>query len=206
MTRDDAVTRIQRILGFRTDKATEIQDSLKDTQVELEGSPFLPWFLLTEVSTASTANAEERVGLPTGFLREYEEDALYYFNSDDEFVLLVKDDISFLRGSYPGEGEPKAYALDDEYYRIFPTPDAVYKLKQIFYKADAVLSSNVENLWLKHAHDLMIGEAGLKQTPLLNPESRVEFTRLSNKGFQRLLNNTEARMHAHRRYVMGGAN
>ena len=137
MTRDEAVTRIQRTLGFTTANTTEIRDALQDSQVELERSAELPWFLLSEVASISTVKDEERILLPTDFLREWEDDALWYFNGTadldaDKWVPLTKDDIQFLRGHRPSTGPPpEAYAIDGLYFRIFPTPDAVYTLKQI---------------------------------------------------------------------------
>ena len=64
-----------------------------------------------------TAEAnEERVGLPSNFLREYEEDALWLFDStatdaSDEWKELIKDDLSVLRNAHPGTGDPVRYSL-----------------------------------------------------------------------------------------------
>lgn len=209
MDRSTAVTRVQRDLGFKTTLSTEIVDALKDSQSELEKDNFLPWFLQSEVTSAATVDGEERVALPTGFLREWTDDGLWYYDGtaavDERWTLLVKDDIEFLRGLYPGEGKPVAYALDPSYFRIFPTPDEAYTLKMIFYKADTVLSSDVENKWLEHAHELMIGEAGMKIAGPVRDEPAMEiFQSMSNRGRARLIKATEARMEEQRRYVMGG--
>lgn len=211
MDRSAAVIRVQRILAFKTTLSSEIIDALQDTQVELERDPFLPWFLISEVTSASTVDGEERVALPTGFIREYEDDALWYFDGtaavDEQWSELVKDDIQFLRGLHPGEGKPQAYALDELYFRIFPTPDDAYTLKTIFYKADTTLSTDVENAWLQYAHELMIGEAGLKlAVPLRDREAEVRFERMASRGRNRLITETEARAGEGRRYVMGGEN
>lgn len=209
MLRDDARSRIQNTLAFRTDKATEIVNALQDAQVILEQSSELPWFLKTEVSTISTTKDEERVTIPTDFLREWEEDPLWYFNAsaddEDKWVELAKEDLSFLRGAYPGAGAPIAYALDEKYFRIFPTPDEIYPLKTIYYGKAAILSSNIENDWLKHFPYLMIGEAGRLFAPGLRDKAALtQFTQWALEGRALLRVSNEARMHSGRRYIMGG--
>ncbi|MAH46438.1 hypothetical protein CMI37_11440 [Candidatus Pacearchaeota archaeon] len=212
MDRDTAVKRIRRGLGYRgTDKDTEIVEALQDTQQELEQGDFLPWFLLSEVTSAVTVSDEERVALPSGFLRETDwEDALYYFDGDaadasDVWNELPKDSISYLRDVYPGVGSPLAYALDDEYYRLFPTPDDVYTLKQMFFKADTTLGDNVENKWLTHAHKWMIGETGLVMAEDLRDKAAVAlFTRRKIEGRTKVIRNDNARREAAQRPIMGG--
>lgn len=209
MDRDTAVARIHETLGFRSDKTTEIIAKLQDVQDLFEGAPELPWFLITEVESASTVSGEERVALPVDFLREWEDDALYYFNSTatadaDKWVELEKGDLSVLRKKYPGSGAPVAYSLDGDYFRIFPTPDDVYTLKQIYYKKDALLTSNIENDWLKHGARLLIGEAGMAiAAALRDAEALAEFTRQRDDGARLLLIENEARSSTARRYVMG---
>ena len=125
---------------------------------------------------------------------------------EDVWTPLPKDSLEILRDTYPGEGTPKAYALDNRYYRIFPTPDASYKLKHIYYKQDTSLSTNIENQWLKYAPFLMIGVAGqnyrrrlfgmrahLRYLPKWNRRRRTTFSVVH-----------EARDHTSRRYIMGG--
>lgn len=210
MTRDDAVTRIQHTLGFRTDKITEIINALQDAQVLLERGATLPWFLQTEVSSVVTVANVERVTIPSDFLREWEEDPLWYFvagtgGDDDAWTELAKEDLAFLRDAYPGSGEPIAYALDIKYFRIFPTPDAIYTLKMVYYKTDAVLSTNIENQWLKYFPYLMIGEAGRLFSPgLRDKDAMAQFSRWAAEGRAQMLIENEARIHSSRRYVMGG--
>lgn len=210
MLRDAAVTRIQRIIGFRSDRSLEIIDALQDAQVVLERSATLPWFLLTEVSSIATVNGEERVPYPTDFLREWEDDAIWYFNGaapadEDKWTELAKDDLDELRNNLPGEGAPEAYATDGLYVRVFPTPDDVYTLKQIYYKKDQVLSSDIENLWLENFPFLMIGKAGSLLPPaFVGLEAGARFSLFEQQGLAQLFVENEARKHAGRRYIMGG--
>ena len=120
--------------------------------------------------------------------------------------MLIKDELETLRQDLPGSGRPIAYALDDSYFRIFPTPDEAYVLKMIYYKADDLLTSNIENLWLKHIPWLMIGLAGAPIAAGLRDKNAVSvFAALEQKHSRLMIRNTEARRHEGRRYVMGGA-
>ena len=210
MDRDTARARIQQALAFRTDKATEIINALQDAQVILERGAVLPWFLQTEVSSITTVVGEERVPIPSDFLREWEEDPLSYFvagtgGDDDAWTELAKEDLAFLRNAYPGSGAPVAYALDVKYFRIFPTPSEIFTLKMIYYKSDVVLSTNVENEWLKYYPYLLIGEAGRLFSPALrDKEATAQFSRWAAEGRALMLVENEARIHSSRRYVMGG--
>lgn len=211
MDRSAAVSRIEQTLAFRgTDKSSEIVTALQDAQVLLEKRPVLPWFLQTEVATEETTDGEERVVIPSDFIREWEEDPLWYFvagtgGDDDAWVELAKEDLGFLRKNYPGEGAPVAYALDVKYFRIFPTPDATYTLKMIYFGTDALLTTDIENDWLKHFPYLMIGEAGKLIATALRDAAAVEvFNGFIAQNQAMLLVENEARMNSSRRFVMGG--
>lgn len=207
MKRDEAVLRIQRNLGFRKDLDAVIIDALQDSQEELEREPFLPWFLREDdfTSLATTADVE-KVALPAGFLREVEDDGLYYYDTTEAtYTSLGKEDIEFLRRVLPGTGAPQAYWLSKDSIFIFPTPDAIYTLRLIYYKADTKLATNVENAWLKHAFDLVIGVAGQKvAAPIRDANAFNIFKEMEAKARARMLADSEAREHEHRRYIMGG--
>lgn len=209
MTRDEARALIQQTLVWRTDKADEIVTALKNAQTKLERGAELPWFLLTEVSSISTTSGEERIELPSDFIREAEEHALYYYDGSaddaDKWRPLVKDGMEFLRSEYPGSGAPQAYAQVGTYDRIFPTPDDTYTLKRIYFKAATVLSTNVENDWLKYYPFLIIGEAGRMISPSFrDKDGKATFDEWMAEGRATMIVDNEARMHTGRRYVMGG--
>ena len=210
MLRDAAVDRIQEKLGFRTDQATRAVTALQDAQLKLERRPLLPWFLLTEVASVTAEANEERVGLPSNFLREYEEDALWLFNTTatepaDEWTELIKDDLSVLRNAHPGTGDPIKYSLTGLYFRLFPTQTEDKTLKLIYYKQAEVLSTNIENEWLKYASDLMIGMAGKDvATVLRDADAIAVFKDMITEGQAQLIIDTEARQHENTRYIIGG--
>lgn len=211
MNRDTARARIQFGLGRRTDLADEINDSLQDVQVRLEQEDALPWFLRTEISSTTTTAAEERVGVPSDFLAEWEDDALWYFNDtasepEDVWTKLQKSETDLLRAKYPGSGTPKAYSLDGTYFRIFPTPDAVYTLKQIYFAADQVLSTNIENKWLKYVPELLIGIVGQEMgVPIGLSAARFErFRQLESEGRTRIRRKNLQLELANRPLLIGG--
>lgn len=207
MNRDAAVGWVQHNLGRRTDLVTECQNALIAAQVALEGEDFLPWFLRTEVATATTTAGEERVAAPDDFIREWEEDALYILDSDSEWVRLTKNELGALRDAYKGVAAdfPVDYALDGFYFRLFPTPDDIYTLKMIFYAHDTALSTNIENKWLKYAPWMVIGRAVTIMAPGLRDKvAQAEGPRIEAEAKNRLVRSSEALDHTSRRYQMGG--
>lgn len=172
----------------------------------LENAVVLPWFLLSEFQTISTTIDEERLPLPTNFLREHEECSLWINNPDlDKFVPLTKDDYDTLLNTYPTAALPVAYALDGKYFRLKPTPDAVYTIKQRVYVRATSLATNIENDWLLYAADLMIGEVGqvIARNYLDNAPLADKFLIDIEKARARLALVEEARLHANRSYTMG---
>lgn len=212
MTRDEMVARIQRLLAFRSDKSLEIQAAIIDAQNRLEQGQFLPWFLKTEVASISTVSGEERVPLPTEFLREDEDGALWYYNgaatnAEDVWRELRKGFLDQLRAEYPGEGAPCAYYLDYCYFRIFPTPDDAYTLKMRFFKEDAKLTTNFENKWSKLAPELLVGMAGFEIASALRDTAAMQtFALIRDADLNRLVGQDTAREGENFRYIMGGSN
>lgn len=168
MIRSAAVSRIQRLLGFRSDKATEIIDDLQTAQIELEAEGELPWFLLVEEVSIAVTSGDRTVAVPTGFIRQHEEGGLFLFDStadeDEQWTQLEKATPETLRLAYQsGTGAPAAYTLVGSEFQIYPIPDDDYTLKLTkYYAKDDVLDTDIENEWLGKAHKLIIGVAGQK--------------------------------------------
>lgn len=165
MDRDTAVSRLQRRLGFRTDLEAAIIDELQQAQIEHEeeflASP--PWFLLEEISSASTVAGEERLPVPENFLQECEQGTLWVYDSseDDPWIELPKGFYENLKAYYTTQERPKRYSLVGPYFRLHPTPDKVYTIRLLYYKRDATLTSNIENQWLKYAPGVLMYSAGI---------------------------------------------
>lgn len=219
MTRDEAVVEIQNILGFTTILQEPIQRELRHAQDRLENGPIRPWFLKEDRTYTFTIPGEPRVRLPVGaieFLEEDEDSALWYApTSGAPDVEIYKEDLDFLTknqrlwsGTSDDEvveqGIPRFYALSGFYFRLFPTPDAAYRIRMVYFKKDAPLTSNVENKWLKYAPWFVIGEAGsVLAVSARDKVAQAEFARLRQTGAVTLNTQTEARQHANRNYVMG---
>ena len=208
MTRDEAIAMMKLQLGFRTDQTENIITCLQQGQIDLEQAATKPWFLLSERATILTSADDPRVQLPTDFLLEHEEDGLTYLpgNSGDP-VELVKENLDQLKQVYKlTEGAPEAYALDGLYFRIFPIPDDLYTLEMYYYRTDEVLTTNVENKWLKHAPFLLMGKAGrlLSEGPLRDPIATRVFTEWEAKGLIQLYRQNEARKHTNTSMQIGG--
>lgn len=183
MTRDEAVAMIKLQLGFRSNQDDNIITCLKTAQIQLELQPVKPWFLVSEDSFKRVGVSEQRVPLPSDFLQEHEDGCLYYVPDDadgpEDHVLLYKDDYDVLKGNFVNEptGPPQAYSILGKYFRVFPVPDEQYMIRMTYYKQDTVLSTNVENGWLKYAPLLLMGKAGqmIAGGPLRDAEAMKVF-------------------------------
>ncbi len=220
MTRDEAVSMIKLQLGFRSNQDANIISCLKLAQTQLELQPTKPWFLISEDSYAFTSSGEQRIAIPTDFLQEVDEAVLRYVPEDStdpsEEVDLWKDDYDALRKNYANwtnsvtglsTGAPEAYCLLDGYFRIFPTPDATYRLRMIYYAQDDVLSTNIENQWLKYAPLLLMGKAGrmISEGPLRDKEATGVFLGWEQQASLSLAGQVVARDMSNRRLQMGGS-
>lgn len=211
MKRDDAVAIIKGRCSKRTnaDLDADIVAEMQLQQLELETALVLPWFLLSEIAVASTTAHDERLTLPTLFIREPEEEtALWYLKTSDTEnprKALTKDAYDKLVQLFPGEGEPKAYGLVGQYFRLKPTPDAVYQIEMIYYKKDTILDSNIENLWLKNAPDLLIAKTGcvIAGEYLKDMDAFALFSKQLDSASTRYATLWEARDHVGRDYQMG---
>lgn len=137
-------------------------DSIINTEIDitvdrLEGQEFCPWFLLSENNYYEGLAGENRIPVPAGFIREYEEGALYLSKSDGTVRLLCKksqDQLTDLMGT---TGVPTHYALTNQYFRVFPIPLEDFKVELLFFRKSATISAG-ENPWFTHAAELIIAE------------------------------------------------
>lgn len=217
MLGSDAVSDMQRQLGFRSDLAAECLTELQNAQVRYESGvkimgstgSFLPWFLLTEVASVTTVASEERVPLPADFIREEEDDALWRFNPlttdvTAQWTELQKDELAFLRGDQPGTGTPLKYCLLGVYWRLKPTPDTTYTLKAMYKAKDTVIASGTTNKWLTYCPFLLIGGAGYRIAAAARDQQAMGiFAALEQDEIVKLFAQHEARGHVNRRYAMG---
>ena len=172
MLRDTAVDILMGRLGQRRDDSSNtfknliIQEMVFVQENILEGNAELPWFLVSENAEATTIVGEERLTLPSDFLREYENSALVRVKDNGDEVILVRDDWDLVKYKITGEGAPTHYDIMGNYYLLRPIPDKEYILRMRYYQRDDTLmgdyggANNIENKWLKHASDWLIAETG----------------------------------------------
>lgn len=206
MLRDSAVGLITQRLGNRADLAAHAVLEMQLVQTELEGGELLPWFLTSPITGVDTIPNDERVALPTDFLREMEEDETSLWrHSGDERVELPKEDYSRLVAKYgQGAGAPLKYAVVGGYLRLRPVPDDYYTLSMIYYQKDAVLDSNIENGWLREVPDLLIAITGQRLAAYTQNANVIAlFQNDEVKARNRLIIMDTARKEASRRRSMG---
>ena len=211
MDRTAATVVIQDQLGFSSAHASRIVIALKNAQTRREQDPFLPWFLKTDSAIQPVTVADQRtVALPTGFLREVEDDALYYVNADESSKLIPmekQDHLDYLYNTYGvTEGTPAEYFVGKTNFHIFPLPDAVYTLQlNQYYKAATSLASDVENDWLLYAEDTIIGDAGYVIAKALRDRKAQDFFKvMQREGTARMILGTTAREEENVEHQMGG--
>jgi hypothetical protein len=164
MDRSAAVARIKRGLGFRSDLDNEIADALQEAQREREAGKTAPWFLLKEDQPLSLVGLTNSVNIPSDFWQIGRKEGIKFTPSGTNKTQFIRrydlGDATGLFGDL-GNGPPKAYALRKATLRFFPAADVTYSLTWSYYMHDAVLSTNIENQWLKYAPELLVGDAGL---------------------------------------------
>lgn len=219
MNRGDAIQEIADRLGSRTDLNTRILNSMGYVQeFILEKQAILPWFLITENLYADTVADEPKLSLPTGFLREVEQGALWRkldTDSDDDepWRELIKRPHDELREALGDEldwkGAPTHYAILGNYWILAPVPDAVYRIYTRIYQADTLpknlADDSATNQWLSYEAEFLISETVLRLGRHLQyPTNRMQvFQKDRDAAFRQFFITHEAREHANTHYRMG---
>lgn len=174
-------------------------------QESLEQSETLPWFIQGEKADSLTDIDERRLRLPPDFLRESEEQELVYIDSEGEEHSLEKGSYDELREEFGAgaTGEPKKYAIRNDYIVFFPIPDSQYAVAFSSYYARQTPPEDTtasENAWFKNASDLLIARAGLviASNYLKDPELVQTFGDLHKDAKTRLFHLEVAREEANR--------
>lgn len=211
MLRSAAISRIQRGLGFRTDLTDEIIAALKEAQRLLERGRTLPYFLLQESQSFSVASGSAEISLPTGFLREKEDERFHFTSSEsDELVFLEKLGFNVLKGRFADEddGEPAAYCIRKSTVIIAPDRDTDYTLTWSYYKTGTALDSDIENEWLEEeygAPEVLIGKAGMIMAEdLIDAEAFAKFSKMYAEAWTGMIADDIERQDVGRPLLMGG--
>lgn len=143
-------------------------DEMALAQEKLEQAPELPWFLEVEEATAETEPGEERIPLPTDFIREVEDFNLSLLDEDGNLEDLAKRtydqaEVEVSRNADPGI--PSIYYIRNGNIILRPVPDGFYFVRFPTYygKQEAPQDNDTsENEWFKTVPDLMIAMAGVQ--------------------------------------------
>lgn len=200
MLRSQAIARINQGLGFRaTGNALEanIVLMLQEAQRFLEKGKTLPKFLLQEGQTLTLAEGAHTTALPTGFLRESDENPLHLFPTDSSKPRYLRRRIyrdaaqatDLIQEDDPDEaaepGAPRVYTIRKSTVDFITNADQEYILYWDYYKAADVLVSDAENAWLAYVPEWLIGEAGFRLAMDLRDNDAVtKFDRLRNDGYR----------------------
>ena len=207
MLRDAAVKIINLRLGNRRMDETILTEMDFIQRSVLENRAWLPWFLETELASASTQAGERRVALPPDFLMEIEEESLWIETPEGGLIELEKTDYDRGMRALPGSGQPVAYALASGYFQFFPKPDAAYTLQMRYYaKGESISAANVEVSWLLHAADLVVAEVGLAiaEKHLQNVNLAVSFQNAAAQALKTLQDRHTAMQEVNRNRLVGG--
>lgn len=177
MDRDTAILRINRGLGFLPTghgQTNDIIQCLQEAQRDLEKGKTLPRFLLLEDQTLTLLAGQHTVALPSGFLRPDDDNTLYYVADDSHLQHYLRPYRSYRdavvavqssqRPDQPAQTTdvPSVYVIRKSTIDFITLADREYELTWNYYKAADVLDQNIENLWLRHASEWLIGEAGMR--------------------------------------------
>jgi hypothetical protein len=184
MQLDTAITEVQQIVGWRSDKIPEITRALAYSQTERDkpGKTYPCWLRTT--ATITTVAGQQNYLLPTNYIQDTEErDGNIYLYTGAPFVsrVVFLKKMSFeiaqeaFFGRWPGSsgslidqsatvqnGVPTAYVLREADIYLYPTPNAVYNFAWKYWGKAAAQTLGQENAWLREAPWVLIGEAAKK--------------------------------------------
>jgi hypothetical protein len=163
MLRDDLFALLAQRLGQRDDLIPRMATEVQLLQsVTLEKNLWLPWFLLTGLESLSVTLGATSVAYPDDYLGEDEDSAVWLYDATaaQPLTQLRKMAYDDMLVKYPGTGTLKAYAIGSTGFLLAPAAQEACTLKHRYFAADTVLSTNIENQWLKHAPDVVIAELG----------------------------------------------
>lgn len=208
MLRSAAVTIIRRKLGFRTDLEDEIVSALQQAQRLFEKGRTLPWFLRQEDQTLTITSGSGEISLPTGFIRECEDEGPHYTDTDTNAVTFLEKislNVGLATFADADDGKPLAYTLRNTTIKVYPDRDTSYTAYWSYFEAADVLTSDIENAWLQYAPDALIGRAGmLIAEDLPNKEAHGAFSQMYSEGWSAAFAETILREESNRKMTVGG--
>lgn len=191
------------------------ETELELTIAELEAEAFLPWFLISNEATLTLTLGDRNVTLPADFIREYEDEDLWYYNADNapSRRKLEKADVDDTTkwGLESSPGEPELYALVGSQFILDKDPDATAVLGSLKFRYYArsvpLTSSNLTNVWTLNADWLLLQRLGgvMARQYIRDFDLATAFEDQANKAWFKLQQSHVAREQANRRAQMGGS-
>lgn len=197
MTGQKTLDLLMSRLGNRTEselRNTCLSEMELVQSTKLEQGPIKPWFLITEATDAVLTPNERRLQVPDDFLSELEEEGSLYIidenGKEHELIKKAWDENVSWHGLDATSDLPKNYSLVGGYFMIFPIPLQARTVRMRYYASQpAPQDNNNENVWLKHASDLLIAETGLVmagQHVQLDPDKVQRFQEMIGPAWDRI--------------------
>lgn len=187
MLLDKAISEVQQILGWRSDKVAEITSALQFAQDEREkpGMTFPEWLRSSGiVASITTVAGTLAYDIPADYIQDSEErdGNLYYFTGSTIATRTVflkkrsyKDAQQIFFGVWPNDnanpldqtmaiapGIPTDYALLGNLAYLYPVANAVYAIHWKYWAKAATQTLGQTNAWLTNAPWVLIGDAAKK--------------------------------------------
>lgn len=216
MTGAQAMDLVMARLGGRSNTALRASLLVEMNQLQaqtLEQGEVLPWFLITTNSSLVLTVGNRALSLPTGFLRELEEDTLIEIqDSTGEWNSMEKKEYEYNRVQYADSDTselPRFYSLVGTEILTFPKPTVASPVRLRYFGAQPVVadtSATPTNQWLLQASDLLIAETvliGASQYVYEDADKVLARQAFVTKARTRLHNANTARMEANMNRTMG---
>lgn len=218
LNRTQIITVVLNRAGNRADDTTLVDFAKMELNLaiaELESQPFLPWFLLSNEVTLTITSGDPNVTLPADFLREYEDEDVWYYNADNTptRVALTKIDVDDLTQLHRGvdANEPTTYALVGNQFVIGPTPSDAAALGSLktrhFARSTELTDSVLTNPWTLNADFLLVNKLGhvMAEQYLRDQVLAASFEKKFILSYDLLMKTHVAREQANRDAQMGGS-
>ena len=159
---------------------------------------------------------EHSLPLPTGFIREDDDNKLHITDPNSNLPRYLRprryndavaEVMAVQRPDQPQQAffAPIVYVIRKTTVDFVSFADKQYNLIWNYYKADDVLSTDIENLWLANAPEWLIGEAGGRMAfDTRDSDAKALFDDMAQKGRAAIFGNILADEDALGPLVMGG--
>jgi len=183
-----------------------IVDEINSSIVELEHGRFLPWFLETSTTLVTVADIRT-TALPTGFLRETENQAIQIADTTGTLSHMIKLRLEDLDALYRNDAaaQPGFYAIGEPNIYWGKTPNAAYNISFPYMAATTAIADNTNaatNKWLTLAHNFILSHAGTQVASLHLQNEKLAgiFGAITGRARMELVGHNEARQHTNMDY------